>query len=275
MIHRSFPRACSTLAVLASAPAFAQITYLNDTRALTASFAVGNAIDDRSESPNVPFTAWPYDFSLFGEDSFGLGTASVGVTQESAFFPDRFSTSGSGSVFLNPTDTCASGAADSLFEITFRLGAPATFTAEYTLDADPEVNFAASFTVDQNGVFLVNSTANGSSQTRTAAGSLQAGDVRVQISYRDLQAFACSFTNLSRTGSYSLNFTLGPAAACTGDFNNDGFIDDDDFVVFAQQYNLFTVPPANAAADFDSSGFVDDTDFVIFAQSYDRFVCTP
>ena len=60
---------------------------------------------------------------------------------------------------------------------------------------------------------------------------------------------------------------------CPADFNADGFVDDTDFVIFAQSYDLFTVPPANPATDLNSDGFVDDTDFVIFAQAYDAFVC--
>ena len=62
-------------------------------------------------------------------------------------------------------------------------------------------------------------------------------------------------------------------ATCPSDFNSDGFVDDTDFVLFAQAYDLFTVPPAAAAADLNSDGFVDDTDFVLFAQAYDLFTC--
>ena len=61
--------------------------------------------------------------------------------------------------------------------------------------------------------------------------------------------------------------------ACPADFNSDGFVDDTDFVLFAQSYDQFTVPPANPATDLNSDGFVDDTDFVLFAQAYDAFVC--
>lgn len=63
------------------------------------------------------------------------------------------------------------------------------------------------------------------------------------------------------------------AAPCPADFNRDGFVDDTDFVVFAQNYDLFSVPPADATTDLNSDGFVDDTDFVIFAAAYDAFVC--
>ena len=60
---------------------------------------------------------------------------------------------------------------------------------------------------------------------------------------------------------------------CPADFNGDTFVDDTDFVIFAQAYDQFTVPPANAACDLNGDTFVDDTDFVLFAQAYDNFVC--
>ena len=60
---------------------------------------------------------------------------------------------------------------------------------------------------------------------------------------------------------------------CPADFNSDGFVDDTDFVLFAQAYDQFTVPPASAACDLNGDTFVDDTDFVLFAQAYDVFTC--
>lgn len=60
---------------------------------------------------------------------------------------------------------------------------------------------------------------------------------------------------------------------CPADLTGDGFVDDTDFVLFAQAYDQFTVPPADAGADLNGDTFVDDTDFVLFAQAYDGFVC--
>lgn len=62
-------------------------------------------------------------------------------------------------------------------------------------------------------------------------------------------------------------------APCVADFNTDRVVDDSDFVIFAQSYNLFTVPPADPACDLNDDGQVDDVDFVLFAQAYDRFSC--
>lgn len=63
------------------------------------------------------------------------------------------------------------------------------------------------------------------------------------------------------------------ANPCPADFNDDSFVDDTDFVVFAASYEAFTVPPANGRADFNGDGFVDDADFVEFAAAYEAFVC--
>lgn len=70
----------------------------------------------------------------------------------------------------------------------------------------------------------------------------------------------------------------GPAvAACAGDLNNDGFVDDSDFVIFVNAYNILDCAepsmPAGCPADLNSDGFVDDSDFVIFVGAYNELVC--
>lgn len=64
---------------------------------------------------------------------------------------------------------------------------------------------------------------------------------------------------------------------CPGDFNADTFVDDADFVVFAEAYNLLDcgdpVMPAGCPADLNADGFVDDADFVLFAAAYNELLC--
>ena len=60
---------------------------------------------------------------------------------------------------------------------------------------------------------------------------------------------------------------------CPGDLNHDNLVDDADFVIFVEAYNLLEVPPANAEADLNGDGFVDDADFVIFVTSYNELLC--
>jgi len=72
----------------------------------------------------------------------------------------------------------------------------------------------------------------------------------------------------------ALLYTRG---ACLGDLNNDGFVDDADFVLFASAYNLLDCADPSMApgcpADLNRDGFVDDSDFVIFVGAYNELVC--
>lgn len=71
--------------------------------------------------------------------------------------------------------------------------------------------------------------------------------------------------------------TYNIATVCSGDLNNDGYVDDSDFVLFVNAYNILDCAdpamPAGCPADFNGDGVVDDGDFVIFVQSYDLLVC--
>lgn len=73
-----------------------------------------------------------------------------------------------------------------------------------------------------------------------------------------------------------LTVTQAPVA-CPGDLNNDGFVDDSDFVLFAAAYDLLDCNdpsmPVGCPADLNDDGIVEDSDFVIFATAYDAFIC--
>ncbi len=56
---------------------------------------------------------------------------------------------------------------------------------------------------------------------------------------------------------------------CPGDFNGDGQVDDDDFVLFANYYDALVDP----RGDLNGDGLTEDGDFVIFAGGYDALVC--
>jgi T5SS/PEP-CTERM-associated repeat protein len=68
-----------------------------------------------------------------------------------------------------------------------------------------------------------------------------------------------------------------PVAACVGDLNNDSFVDDADFVLFADAYNLLDCAdptmPAGCPSDLNGDTFVDDADFVLFAEAYNALLC--
>jgi len=60
---------------------------------------------------------------------------------------------------------------------------------------------------------------------------------------------------------------------CVCDLNRDDVVDDEDFVAFAQAYDLLTSPPADPLCDFTGDGLVDDVDFAHFVAAYDAFLC--
>jgi len=68
-----------------------------------------------------------------------------------------------------------------------------------------------------------------------------------------------------------------PFGFCVSDFNCDGQVEDADFVVFAQGYNVLVCEdpamPVGCPADLNGDGFVDDSDFVDFVRAYNELGC--
>ncbi|MBY0113809.1 MAG: hypothetical protein K2Y21_13410 [Phycisphaerales bacterium] len=61
---------------------------------------------------------------------------------------------------------------------------------------------------------------------------------------------------------------------CPADLNDDGFVDDSDFVIFAGAYNdLLTAGGPFGVGDFNGDAATDDTDFVAFASAYNDLLC--
>ena len=58
-------------------------------------------------------------------------------------------------------------------------------------------------------------------------------------------------------------------STCPSDLNDDGVVDDSDFVRFAESYNLLLDP----VGDLNQDGVADDGDFVLFAAAYNELVC--
>jgi len=83
---------------------------------------------------------------------------------------------------------------------------------------------------------------------------------------------------VTRTQPWGGKYTLQVSGSCaTSDFNGDDLVNDTDFIVFAQSYNLLAcsdpVMPAGCPADINKDGAVDDTDFVFFVSAYDTLIC--
>jgi len=71
------------------------------------------------------------------------------------------------------------------------------------------------------------------------------------------------------------HLTLG--GRCLQDLNNDELVDDADFVIFVNQYNILDCAdpaiPSGCIADLNLDGFVDDSDFVVFLVGYNILLC--
>ncbi|MBN8596117.1 MAG: DUF4082 domain-containing protein [Planctomycetes bacterium] len=69
----------------------------------------------------------------------------------------------------------------------------------------------------------------------------------------------------------------GGAPSCPADFNDDGLVDDADFVLFAGWYDILDCAAPEMTpgcpADLNADNEVNDLDFVIFANAYDELLC--
>ncbi len=85
----------------------------------------------------------------------------------------------------------------------------------------------------------------------------------------------------SHANSFSRNVTFyfNTRGPCPADLNGDGYVDDADFVMFVQAYNLLycsdAAMPDKCAADLTNDGYVLDDDFVEFVPAYDQLLCEP
>lgn len=87
-----------------------------------------------------------------------------------------------------------------------------------------------------------------------------------------------------QTARYEVKMKNGPnfffhlyQRPCPGDLNGDGYVDDSDFVLFANAYDVLDcadpLMPPGCPSDMNNDGLVDDADFVLFAQAYENLVC--
>lgn len=60
---------------------------------------------------------------------------------------------------------------------------------------------------------------------------------------------------------------------CPADLNNDGMVDDSDFVAFVSAYDYLLCDPPGCPTDFNGDWMTDDADFSIFAAAYDALIC--
>ncbi|MBX3388676.1 MAG: hypothetical protein KF691_04395 [Phycisphaeraceae bacterium] len=75
----------------------------------------------------------------------------------------------------------------------------------------------------------------------------------------------------------NLRISAGEVDPCPADFNDDGLVDDSDFLAFVVGYNILDCAdpsmPAGCPADINGDGFVDDSDFILFVAAYNELIC--
>lgn len=118
------------------------------------------------------------------------------------------------------------------------------------------------------------------------AGKLTPGTYRVKFgvaagrpnvfSFSVVSEWYNQFTNTGCANTI-VDWKLSLTKPCTGDLNNDGLVDDNDFSIFAISYNIFGCTdkgmPVGCPSDFNADGVVDDADFVLFLASYNNMIC--
>lgn len=93
---------------------------------------------------------------------------------------------------------------------------------------------------------------------------------QLQIERRTFKGERFGFVD-GESGAYEATYDTRPA--CPADFNFDGIVDDDDFVIFATNYDLFSTPVADSFCDLSFDGLVEDRDFVLFVLGYELLLC--
>ena len=81
----------------------------------------------------------------------------------------------------------------------------------------------------------------------------------------------------STWGPIAMRLAFTQRAYCPCDLNNDGVVEDSDFVIFLAAYNILDCAdasmPFGCPSDFNYDGVVEDSDFVIFLAAYNEYVC--
>ncbi len=105
--------------------------------------------------------------------------------------------------------------------------------------------------------------------------SMQLGYTPDSAGMPDVALGALGLAELIKAGSVErvLAGDLLNLASCAADFNNDGLVDDADFVLFAQHYNDLLTPGAFRPGDLNGDSLCDDSDFVLFVGAYDALLC--
>ena len=221
-----------------------------------------------------------YEWDLDGDGVFETGVAPAASAPKPTF---TYVSNGTYPVSLRVRDSQAKTGIDTINVVVF--GATTTFTGT-ALSGDQGT--IVPFTITGTNLKNVNSASNvqvltGTGVTVTgtpvpnALGTQVTGLSFVIAANASVGPRNVRVSNADGNATYNNFLTVNEVIACPGDLNNDGFVDDADFVLFASAYDLLDCSdpsmPVGCPADLNDDGFVDDTDFVLFSTAYDAFLC--
>lgn len=173
----------------------------------------------------------------------------------------------------------------SCFDAMRSVEAEVDFYAEFnTFTGAPGANLAVTFlsVLDSSNVVVFNEFFPATDGSRVIpAGTLLPGrQYRAILYFSSREEFASGDFGGSTSIAAFDRVTTAPLftrSACVGDLNNDGFVDDVDFSIFAVGYNVLDcVDPEmqpGCPADLNRDGVVDDADFSLFVPAYDALLC--
>jgi hypothetical protein len=218
--------------------------------------------------------------------SFARGRAWRGVCVE-ASGNYLFATAATGSVFrfrINPDG--------SMTELTPKALSGGSLLHFFSLGTKPNEVYVADYGASK--VFRLQINADGSLTELPSINSVNAIDCAFSPDGREMFVARHNsggidrFNYVDATDSWSYSSTIPTAslggfaayvpAACPADLTGEGFVDDSDFQVFVQAYNILDCAdssmPLGCPADLNLDGFVDDLDFQVFVLAYNELVCS-
>ncbi|MGH7244973.1 MAG: hypothetical protein ACREJD_16280 [Phycisphaerales bacterium] len=256
-----------------SSPAFAGVTYVTDSRIVQAVNSFGQ---NSAHTPSIPFA--PFNDTVHTNSDFPEGTCTSDSMQNSQM--NSLLMSGSGSVNASSETKSSSalvfaGSGTSRFEVVFKPDTNGNIhlTGQFAGTAGKST-FVATLKLGTTSLF--SKSTPGAIDLTSYVRQGQQYKLTVSCSANTLLTWTGTPATVSSSATVSFNSAFA-ANTCVGDLNNDGVVDDLDFLIFLPAYNLLDCAdgsmPAGCPADFNNDGVVDDADFTIFIPAYNDLLC--
>lgn len=267
-------RSLAALCLLSlSSSALAGVTYITDGRFVQAVNSFGQ---NAAHTPPVAFA--PFNDTVQTTTVMSEGSCGSVSKHDSHLGTDQMS--GTGSVNANAATLASSplvfaGSGTSRFEVVFKPDASGNIrlVGELTGTAGKST-LRAELKLGANVLF--SKTTSGTFDFQTISFADAEYKLTVSCAANSLLMWSGAPANAASSASFSFTADIS-AGTCTGDLNDDGFVDDLDFAIFAPAYNILDCSdptmPAGCPSDLNDDGLVDDLDFTLFAPAYDALVC--